>query len=128
MHIMKFDDRPMPARRLQEAREKAGFASAKAAATRFGWSPDSYHQHENGQRGITRVAAKYAKAFKVSEAWLLTGDGQGPGARKSFDRSLEEIRLQSPDMADLIADGFERQIESAREKLGLTESGTRKKQ
>lgn len=118
----------MPARRLQEAREKAGFPSAKAAAKRFGWSPDSYHQHENGQRGITRVAAKYAKAYKVSEAWLLTGDGQGPGAPKSFDQRLAQLRLQRPDIADLITDSIDKQIDTAFEHLGIGENSSRKKQ
>lgn len=89
---------------------------------------DTYHQHENGQRGIGRVAADYAKAFKVSEAWLLTGEGQGPGERKSYDRLLNELRLEAPDMADLIENGLERQIESAREKLARGETGSRKKQ
>jgi phage repressor protein C with HTH and peptisase S24 domain len=65
--------------RLQEARARRGFLSARAAAEFFGWKYDSYIQHENGTRGIGRVSAKYAKAFRVSEAWLLTGEGQ-PGS------------------------------------------------
>lgn len=73
------DDRPDYARRLQEARERRGFTSARAAAEFFGWVYDSYAQHENGTRGIARAASKYAKAFRVSEAWLLTGEGQ-PGS------------------------------------------------
>lgn len=73
------DDRPDYAIRLQEARERRGFLSARAASEFFGWKYDSYAQHENGTRGIGRVAAKYAKAFRVSEAWLLTGEGK-PGS------------------------------------------------
>ena len=71
-----YDDRPDAAKRLQRARERAGFPSAKAAATRHGWVYDTYAQHENGARGLTRAAKKYARAFKVSEGWLLTGDGE----------------------------------------------------
>ena len=73
------DDRPEYAIRLQEARERRGFLSARAAAEFFGWKYDTYAQHENGTRGISRAAGKYAKAFRVSEAWLLTGEGQ-PGS------------------------------------------------
>lgn len=72
---MDYDDRPEPAIRLQEAREKRGFKSARDAATFFGWNYDTYVQHENGTRGITRMAERYASAFHVSKAWLLTGEG-----------------------------------------------------
>lgn len=68
------DDRPDEAIRLQAARERRGFKSAKDAATFFGWKYDSYIQHERGERGIKKVAEKYAKAFRVSAAWLLTGE------------------------------------------------------
>jgi phage repressor protein C with HTH and peptisase S24 domain len=69
------DTRPDFAQRLEEARTKRGFKSAKDAATFFGWKYDSYIQHERGERGIKKVADKYAKAFRVSAAWLLTGEG-----------------------------------------------------
>lgn len=78
MHAMTFDDRPDEARRLEEARIAKGFATAKAAAEYFGWSYDSYIQHENGIRGLSRATARYAKAFKVSEGWLRFGEGEGP--------------------------------------------------
>jgi phage repressor protein C with HTH and peptisase S24 domain len=61
--------------RLQIARRKAGFADATSAARAFGWNENTYRSHENGTRGLTRpVAMKYAKAFKVSAAWLLTNE------------------------------------------------------
>lgn len=41
---------------------------------------DTYAQHENGTRGIGRAAGRYAKAYRVSEGWLLTGEGAGPGS------------------------------------------------
>ncbi len=75
---MKFDDRPDHAKRLEQARIARKFATARDAANYFGWSPDTYTQHENGLRGIGRAADKYAKAFRVSQAWLLTGEGDGP--------------------------------------------------
>lgn len=73
------DYRPDYAKRLEQARKRRGFASARSAATYFGWNYDSYAQHENGTRGITRAAPKYAKAYRVSEAWLRTGEGS-PGS------------------------------------------------
>lgn len=62
--------------RLQSARRAAGYADATAAARAFGWNENSYRSHENGQRGLRRDSAeKYARAFRVSPAWLLTGEG-----------------------------------------------------
>ncbi len=84
------DLRPDAARRLQHAREAAGFASARQAALRFGWSEFTYTQHENGTRGLARAARHYANAFKVSEGWLLTGEGEAPGAGSAM---LEEARV-----------------------------------
>lgn len=75
---MKPDNRPDSAKRLEQARIAAGFADAKSAATFFGWKYDTYAQHENGTRGINRAADRYARALKVSLAWLLTSEGKGP--------------------------------------------------
>ncbi|RVD14247.1 MAG: LexA family transcriptional regulator [Mesorhizobium sp.] len=80
---MNFDDRPEFAKRLEQARIARGFATAKDAAKYFGWSYDTYAQHENGTRGIGRASEKYAKAYRVGEGWLLTGEGDGPGSAKS---------------------------------------------
>lgn len=113
MHPMSFDDRPEYAKRLQLARENAKFPTARAAATRFGWSYHTYVQHENGTRGIGRSAGKYAKAFKVSEGWLLTGEGAGPGSHSSIDRRLDELWLDHPDIAQVLHDSIEEQINNA---------------
>lgn len=72
--------RPPEALRLEEARKRRGFANAKAAAEYFGWNYDTYSQHERGERGLTRAAAKYAKALHVSRGWLLYGDEESPRA------------------------------------------------
>lgn len=72
----KIAARPDFAIRLEKARKKRGFADAAAAAKFFGWNYDSYIQHERGERGIGRAAEKYALAYNVSEAWLLTGEGE----------------------------------------------------
>jgi hypothetical protein len=64
--------------RLRQARTQAGFNSARSAAIRFGWKPSTYGSHENGQTPVPQDAATiYAKAFKTSVAWLLTGEKPG---------------------------------------------------
>ncbi len=61
--------------RLAQARKNAGYATAISATTRNNWNYSTYSQHERGQRGITRKAAKkYAEAYNVSAGWLLTGE------------------------------------------------------
>lgn len=79
VHIARMKEKYLPdyAKRLIQAREKAGFETAKAATEYHGWKYDTYIQHERGERGIKKVAASYARAFHVSEAWLLTGEGSG---------------------------------------------------
>lgn len=61
--------------RLRQARERAGFESALAASRRFGWTHSTYASHENGQTSVpVKAAEKYARAFKTSAAWILTGE------------------------------------------------------
>jgi phage repressor protein C with HTH and peptisase S24 domain len=75
---IKCDARPMAdmGDRLREARIAAGFRSARSAALKFGWNPSTYAAHENGQNGYDPgTAERYARAFKVRSAWLLTADG-----------------------------------------------------
>lgn len=62
--------------RLRKARIDAGFKSARSAAQRHGWKESSYAAHENGQNEFgPDVADRYARAFRVSAAWLLTAEG-----------------------------------------------------
>jgi len=44
----------------------------------------TYTQHENGIRGFTRSAERYARLFKVDLDWLLTGRGDMRGKRPSI--------------------------------------------
>lgn len=78
LHSMEFDDRPDEARRLEQARRARGFKTAKDAAEYFGWNYETYAQHENGTRGLTRAVERYAKAYRVDASWILFGTGQGP--------------------------------------------------
>jgi hypothetical protein len=64
--------------RLRLERKRSGFKSARSAAIRFGWKPSTYGSHENGQTPVPQdSAAEYAKAFRTSVAWLLTGVNPG---------------------------------------------------
>lgn len=64
--------------RLRTAREAAGYESATRAAQALGVPEPTYLAHENGSRGYTRVASRYADRFKVTVDWLTRGKGRGP--------------------------------------------------
>lgn len=64
-----------PGDRLKEVR-LGRFADASEAARALGISIQTYHQHENGRRPITRAAERYAAFFRVSLDWLMTGRGE----------------------------------------------------
>jgi hypothetical protein len=65
-----------PAGRLRACRIKAGYGTMKGAAKALGFPVSSYTQHESGVRPFPRKAAEhYARAFKVTPAWLFWGDG-----------------------------------------------------
>lgn len=66
------------ANRLKTARIRAGYKTAREAAVALGIRYSTYAGHENGGRGLSRAAPRYAKKFKVSLDWLLRGDGTGP--------------------------------------------------
>ena len=65
--------------RLRWARENAHFSSIRAAALAFGFNENTYKSHEQGIRqaeGLkTKHLERYARAFRVSQAWLATGKG-----------------------------------------------------
>lgn len=58
--------------RLEEARLDAGFKKMADAIREFGWHPQTYASHENGQtkRIPDQAAVAYAKAYNVNPAWL----------------------------------------------------------
>jgi phage repressor protein C with HTH and peptisase S24 domain len=65
----------MPHQRLRFAREQAGFARASDAARAMGIGEPTYLGHENGSRGLSRAAGRYARFFQVSLDWLIAGRG-----------------------------------------------------
>lgn len=92
--------------RLRQARKKAGFKSARAAAIRHNWVPSTYASHENGQTPVPKDAAReYAKAFKVTSAWLLDVEGSvnQPSKNAPHKHSLTSNRLGGEPVLDLDA-------------------------
>lgn len=78
-----------PHERLREARLDAGFEDASEAARRLGMAGPTYLGHENGSRGFKARAPEYARKFKVSLEWLLTGKGQKQGREPTrVDRTV----------------------------------------
>lgn len=79
--------------RLAYARALAGYASPRSAARTFGWNENTYKSHENGIRQSAGLkeehARKYARAFNVSLAWLMTGRGEPKGR----DAQPELVRI-----------------------------------
>ncbi len=61
--------------RLIEARKRAGYRSAREAAAALGVNYQTYVSHENGNKGLSRSAERYAAAYRVSLDWLLRGHG-----------------------------------------------------
>ena len=105
---MSEDLRPESAKRLEIARKARGFDDAAAAARYFGWKYNAYIQHERGERGLSRAASKYAKAFRVSVGWLLHNEPGGPDnplenpseSPSSGSSKREELRKLIPTLTD----------------------------
>lgn len=67
-----------PHDRLKDLRLRKGFERAADAARAFGWAVTTYQAHENGSRGLKMdAAARYAKAFGSTVAYILTGTTPG---------------------------------------------------
>lgn len=104
--------------RLKAARMAAGYAKAVHAAQNFGWNISTFRAHENGQNAFDFTTAQvYARAFNVSPAWLLTGEGEI--SRKNRDKrqvnnstnvaTSEFAELQSNDtvfISGLVGEGY----------------------
>jgi len=79
------------ASRLKEARKRAGYESPSDAARAMGAELPTYLGHENGSRGLSRAATRYADFYKVRLDWLLTG--RGPALQSGEDS--EPMRMAS---------------------------------
>lgn len=110
--------------RLKAAREAAGYKTAAIAAEALGVSYSTYASHENGSRGVSRPAlTQYAKRFKVTTDWLLSGKGDGPDgdadgypntrlvSANGSDTELDlELFDQATHAADMIIEDYGRQV------------------
>lgn len=102
------------ASRLRKAREAAGFDSASDAARALGVPEPTYIGHENGQRGFTSASAEhYARKFKVSLDWLITGRGDNLQAP-----AREEIKNTIPIVGTVAAGMWQETDDSAGEPQG----------
>ena len=82
------------ANRLMRARRHAGYETAREAAEAYGWNKNTYKSHENGKRGIrAAVAQRYAAAFGISAAWILTGE-QAPSWATAQKPDLTNIPIR----------------------------------
>lgn len=78
-----------PADRLQQARKKAGYETAKSAAEAMGVPVATYIQHENGARGLPATRAeRYARFFRVQPEWLLYGKASAKPAAPGLGPQL----------------------------------------
>ena len=100
------------AQRLREARELAGYESARQAANANGWGVSTYTAHENGQNGFSAAkAAEYAKAFKTSAEWLMFGTVQLPEGSFGIDAQLREL---PKDLSERLVAEFNATIKGAK--------------
>jgi len=94
-----------PGDRLRQARERARFPSAAAAARRHHWTYTTYVSHENGQTDVPREAAiEYARAFNTTPEWIMFAVGKIDDL--GFDRMLadqpEDMRERARRMIELL--------------------------
>lgn len=108
------------AKRLIEARLRAGFEHAKTAADRFGWVYETYTQHEKGNRRIKwSVAKKYAEAFGVPIGWLMLE----PGVVLNGGAEAAATDTTSNDIADSLATSRRLMVEAARQAIEFALAG-----
>lgn len=100
------------AKRLREARERAGYESARKAALTHGWGVSTYAAHENGQNGFNAEKAEtYAKAFKTRADWLMFGVVDADLAAPGIDAQL---RALPKDVSKRLIEKFTSMIEGAK--------------
>lgn len=82
--------------RLREARERAGYASAAAAAEALGIRASTYRAHENGQNEFNYLECqRYARKFGVDPMWLFAGKERDPELKRATDILLAQRVIKS---------------------------------
>lgn len=90
--------------RLRQAREKAGYRSASAAADAIGIPASTYRAHENGQNGFDfREAQFYGRKFGADALWLLNGKEPDPllkriASQMTGARNIEFEKDKTPEI------------------------------
>lgn len=83
------------AARLREARlATKNYPEASDAARAMGVGEPTYLSHENGWRGFSNNASRYADFYRVNLEWLLTG--KGPMKRKEPDNHSRQTVPAAP--------------------------------
>ncbi len=82
--------------RLAQARELAGYDTARRATDAHGFVYSTYMNHEGGHRDFSRTAARYAAAYRVNLNWLLTGKG-APRGKEPTHPVLDLYQSLPPD-------------------------------
>lgn len=85
--------------RLKWAREQAGHETAADAARAMRINTQTYAGHENGARGFTAQAARYAAFYRVSVDWLLTGKGSPKLGGKVIQVLFDELPAEDQKQA-----------------------------
>lgn len=101
--------------RLKEARIAAGFDTVRRAAESLGKAYPTYAAHENGRDGFKfDEAIKYARKFKVSLDWLITGKGRGPSDQNNL---AWEIFLEMSDLGPEDLEYIKQAVEFAKKRV-----------
>lgn len=113
------------AARLQSARLRAGYTSARAAAVRFGLSLARLRAHESGEAAISGDDLRhYAEIFGVDPAWLRGEEATAPRpssqATVPFSSSIESLPAGRLRLARRLA-GY-RSVQAAADAHGWTRS------
>lgn len=107
-----------PNERLKFAREQAGYKTVEEAAKALNVNVNTYRQHENDTRnlgGIPRERApQYARKYRVSLEWLLTGIGEMRGTPKGelinfIDKLSEDQMPQAKAFLEFLASKNDRE-------------------
>ncbi len=107
-----------PNQRLREAREAAGFSTAKDAAMSMGIPVSTYIGHENGHRGFPAARApQYARKFKVAEEWLL----YGKGGDRQIPEGAEGVREFSV-LGDVPGGNWKEAVQTSRNRIPVPAS------
>ena len=88
--------------RLRRAREAAGYKRAVHFSADHELTQSLYSQHESGSRPFEKHMTRYAELLgNCSAAWLLTGEGRGPG----FDANVAPAKLSQTTVVGAVQAG-----------------------